>query len=97
MFGELSGAVISVLLMSFREAEMAEFVPDTGSLIIDCDTCTVRGVGCDDCVVNALLDIDVRAADEDLELDADEARALDVLASGGLLPPLRLTHRSQAG
>jgi hypothetical protein len=76
---------------------MAEFAPNTGGLIIDCDTCTVRGVGCDDCVVTALLDLDTQYAHEDLELDPDEARALDVLASGGLLPPLRLTPRSQAG
>jgi hypothetical protein len=76
---------------------MADFAPGAGGLIIDCDTCAVRGVGCDDCVVTALLDLDVQCSDEDLELDPDEARALDVLATGGLLPPLRLTPRSQAG
>jgi hypothetical protein len=75
--------------------------PETGGLIIDCDTCTVRGVGCADCVVTALLDIDFGACEDltshDLELDPAETRALDVLASGGLLPPLRLTPRANTG
>jgi hypothetical protein len=32
-----------------------------------------------------------------VELDPAEARALDALAAGGLLPPLRLTPRAEAG
>ena len=78
-------------------AKFPTFGAEPSGLVIDCDTCTVRGVGCDDCVVTALLDLDVRDAEEDLELDPDEARALDVLASGGLLPPLRLAPRAQTG
>jgi hypothetical protein len=87
----------------FEEAEMADFpeVPGfsapAGGLIIDCDTCTVRGVGCGDCVVTALLDLDDAVAGEDLELDPAEAKALDALAAGGLIPPLRLTPRAQTG
>jgi hypothetical protein len=76
---------------------MTEFSAESGGLIIDCDTCTVRGVGCDDCVVNAVLDLDARSTEGDLELDADETRALQILASGGLLPPLRLSPRAQTG
>jgi hypothetical protein len=80
---------------------MAESTPMSGGLIIDCDTCAVRGVGCGDCVVTALLDIHPSASEDpgygDLELDPDEARALDVLASGGLLPPLRLAPRAETG
>jgi hypothetical protein len=30
---------------------------DTGSIVIDCDDCAVRGVGCQDCVVSFLLGI----------------------------------------
>ena len=67
-----------------------------GGLIIDCDSCTVRGFGCEDCVVTVLLG---RPGEEaPLEpLDDEEARALDVLADGGLIPPLRLSPRSQTG
>ncbi len=50
---------------------------------IDCDTCAVRGLACHDCVVTVLL-----GPPPEL-LEADEVRALDVLAAGGLVPPLR--------
>jgi hypothetical protein len=52
-------------------------------VIIDCDTCTVRGLACGDCVVTVLLG-------PPAVLDADEERALGVLADSGLVPPLRL-------
>jgi len=52
-------------------------------VIVDCDTCTVRGPACGDCVVTFLLG-------PPGALDADEQRALGVLAESGLVPPLRL-------
>lgn len=55
------------------------------SLHIDCDTCLVRGLACHDCVVTALL-----GPPDELSFDADEQRALSVLADSGLVPPLRL-------
>ncbi|HEV8056289.1 MAG TPA: hypothetical protein VGP51_07365 [Nocardioidaceae bacterium] len=55
------------------------------SILIDCDSCTVRGPGCGDCVVTVLL-----GAPPEMRVDAEEARALDVLAASGLVPPLRL-------
>jgi hypothetical protein len=54
---------------------------------IDCDTCTVRGLHCHDCVVTVLL-----GPPPELSLDDDGARALDVLAASGLVPPLRLVQ-----
>jgi len=71
-------------------------------LIIDCDTCAVRGRACDDCVVLVLLDLPDRARpaaqpEGPVALDPAEARALDALAAGGLLPPLRLTPRTGTG
>ena len=54
---------------------------------IDCDTCLVRGLHCHDCVVTVLL-----GPPPELEFDAEEKRALDVLATGGLVPPLRLVE-----
>jgi len=56
-------------------------------MIIDCDTCEVRGLACDDCVVSVLLGAPGAPRPE---LDESERLALDVLAGSGLVPPLRL-------
>ena len=55
------------------------------SVHIDCDTCVVRGLACQDCVVTVLL-----GPPPELGFDEDERRALDVLAGSGLVPPLRM-------
>ena len=60
-------------------------------MLIDCDSCVVRGTGCADCVVSVLLG----APPAGVELDPDEQAAIDVLARTGLVPPLRL-RRSTA-
>ncbi|MCL8027045.1 hypothetical protein [Nocardioides bruguierae] len=52
---------------------------------IDCDTCVVRGLACRDCVVTVLL-----GPPPELTFDDEERAALDLLAEGGLVPPLRL-------
>ena len=52
-------------------------------MVIDCDDCAVRGDACGDCVVAVLLGAPP-------ELEADEQRAIGVLAAAGLIPPLRL-------
>lgn len=54
-------------------------------MIIDCDKCVIRGVGCKDCVISVLLD-----APEQLEFEEPELRAFDALAEAGLVPRLRL-------
>jgi hypothetical protein len=54
-------------------------------MIVDCDTCQVRGHGCAECVVPVLLGSPERGAD----LGPEERRAIAVLAAGGLVPPLR--------
>lgn len=56
-------------------------------MIIDCDTCTVRGDACGDCVVAVLIGAPPA-------LDDQEQRAIGVLAASGLVPPLRLAHDS---
>ncbi len=56
-----------------------------GSLVIDCDSCAVRGLACSDCVVTVLL-----GPPTAIELDRDEVGAIDALAGSGLVPPLRL-------
>ncbi|HEY3924730.1 MAG TPA: hypothetical protein VGL75_09215 [Acidothermaceae bacterium] len=55
-------------------------------MLIDCDSCAVRGLACGDCVVTVLLGIS-RAG---VELDDAEQAAISVLADQGLVPPLRL-------
>jgi hypothetical protein len=67
-------------------------------VLIDCDTCEVRGHACGDCVMTYLLGSVPQAADgadgaadrTAVELDADEQEALRVLADSGMVPPLRL-------
>jgi hypothetical protein len=61
-------------------------VPDMNTTI-DCDTCTVRGLHCHDCVVTVLL-----GPPPELTFDDDGREALDVLAQAGLVPPLRLVQ-----
>ena len=57
---------------------------------IDCDSCVVRGLACHDCVVTVLLGPPPELTE--LTFDDDECRALEVLADGGLVPPLRLVQ-----
>jgi hypothetical protein len=61
-------------------------------VIIDCDSCEVRGLACGDCVVTVLLG----APPAGVELDAAEQAAISALADQGLVPPLRLVTRSVA-
>jgi hypothetical protein len=54
-------------------------------MIVDCDTCAVRGNACRECVVSVVLGGPV-----DLQLGIPEQRAIDVLSDAGLVPKLRL-------
>ncbi len=63
-------------------------------MLIDCDTCQVRGIGCGDCVVSVILG----GPPEGVELDATERAALAVLADAGMVPRLQLvTERDDTG
>jgi hypothetical protein len=55
------------------------------SLHIDCDCCQMRGLACNDCMVTVLL-----GPPPEMGFDDDERRALNALAEGGLIPPLRM-------
>ena len=55
------------------------------SVVIDCDSCLVRGLACHECVVSVIL-----GPPPELGFDDEEARALDVLADSGLVPKLRM-------
>ncbi len=81
-------------------------------MIIECDSCEVRGHACGDCVIGVLLGApeprfaetggaDTPSGAPIVQLDAPERRALDVLAQQGLIPRLRLvatpTRRTPTG
>jgi len=59
-------------------------------MLIDCDTCVVRGKGCQDCVITVLLGMP-----GPIELDAEEQTAIGRLAEAGLVPPLRLVRHHE--
>jgi len=61
-------------------------------MLIDCDSCTVKGAACGDCVVTVLLGSPPEGVE--LELDAVEQAAINTLADHGLVPPLRLVTRA---
>lgn len=63
-------------------------VTSSGTTVIDCDRCSMRGIGCGDCVVTVLLG----GPPFGVELDEAERRAIDVLAEAGLVPPLRMVE-----
>jgi hypothetical protein len=57
---------------------------ETG-MIIDCDSCSVRGLACGECVVSVLL-----GAPPSVEIDPLEQQAIDALGRAGIVPRLRL-------
>jgi hypothetical protein len=60
-------------------------------VLIDCDSCAVRGAACGDCVVTVLLGMpEIGRSASAVELDAAEQAAISALAQHGLVPPLRL-------
>jgi hypothetical protein len=55
-------------------------------MVVDCDTCPVRGVRCDDCVVTALRLVPVHLlTDGELPLDRAERRAVGRFVAAGLV------------
>lgn len=56
---------------------------------IECDTCSVKGPACEDCVVSVLLQAPM-AGESSVDLDGNERAAIAVLADSGLIPPLRM-------
>ncbi|MBA3233143.1 MAG: hypothetical protein H0T17_04215 [Propionibacteriales bacterium] len=71
---------------SHRELPLAP--PADETVVIDCDRCTMRGIGCGDCVVTVLLG----GPPYGVELNDDERNAIDVLSQAGLVPPLRMVE-----
>ena len=81
---------------------MVDMPLEEDRMLIDCDECSMQHTdACEDCVVSLLLNEMLGP----IEVDREQAAALDVLADAGLVPTLRLvprvqtpdTPRSQAG
>ncbi len=55
-------------------------------MIIDCNKCVMKDLGCADCVVTVLLNIDSK---KPANLTKNQSEAINNLATAGLVPPLR--------
>lgn len=60
-------------------------------MLIDCDACGVRGSGCADCVITALVGappagVELTELPNGVELDDVEENAIRALVTGGLNP-----------
>jgi hypothetical protein len=69
---------------------------------ISCDDCSMQcTTACDDCVVTYLLrrdDVgDVRDAADELVLDRDQARVVQLFGAAGMVPRLRYQRHHVAG
>ncbi|HUY64877.1 MAG TPA: hypothetical protein VMV14_10230 [Acidimicrobiales bacterium] len=61
------------------------------TISISCDECSLQDSdACDDCLVSFVLG---RDPDDAVVIDAEEARAVRMLAHAGLVPSLRFTSR----
>lgn len=60
-------------------------------ILVDCDSCAVRGRGCADCVVTVLM-----GGPPEVLVDPEERRAIEVLAASGLVPPLRMVVATES-
>ena len=56
-------------------------------LHVDCETCSVRGIACGECMMSVLIQ-----PVDDPAFDEADVVALATLVDGGLLPPLRLVE-----
>ena len=66
--------------------------PMTQGFTIDCDDCRLQGTdACQDCVVTFICG---REPDDAVVIDAEEHRAVRLLAGAGLVPKLRHERRS---
>src|SRR3954453_6446036 len=83
----MSEGSVTLVVTGNRDAQPTLWEPleDIMGVVIDCDTCAVRGPACDDCVVTVLL-----GPPPETGFGAEEERALAVLASSGLVPRLRM-------
>ena len=93
------GTAPAALRRAALRQTVSEAVASVRAMKIDCDSCTVRGAACTDCVVTFLtipVGIPGRpvlpTAEHPVELVPAEEAAIGVLAVAGLVPRLRLVR-----
>jgi hypothetical protein len=52
----------------------------------------MRDIACKDCVVSVFIEAPRTSASASSEIGAEESRVIDLLASRGMVPPLRYAH-----
>ena len=72
---------------------MSVACPNLLDMIINCDTCVMREIACGDCVVSVLLNIKP-VPGKNAELTNKDKAAINLLATAGLVPPLRFEARN---
>ena len=85
-------SVVRLSVAIRQHAAVAKF--EEMDVIIVCGRCAVRGVACSGCAVTFITEdrasgLPSPASAPVVELDSAETRAFSVLASAGLIPPLR--------
>ncbi|WP_223299352.1 hypothetical protein [Candidatus Planktophila lacus] len=66
-------------------------------MIITCDSCAVRDIGCNDCVLTFLLSTPKKDQRSEIcEIPDTTAEAIDLLSSRGIVRPLRFNSAGRA-
>lgn len=66
-------------------------------MIITCDTCAVRDIGCNDCVLTFLLSAPKKELGaQSCEIPDSTAEAINLLSSRGIVRPLRFNSAQGA-
>jgi hypothetical protein len=52
----------------------------------------MRDIACRDCVVSVLIEAPISTIERGSEIGPEESRVIDLLASRGMIPPLRYAH-----
>jgi hypothetical protein len=61
-------------------------------MIISCESCAVRDIGCDDCILTFFISkVDAKSESEAIAIEIPDstAEAIDLLSSRGIIRPLR--------
>ena len=84
---------------------MSVVARNVSDMIITCDTCAVRDIGCNDCVLTFLLTNPLTnpltnqvksKSDQICEIPDSTAEAIDLLSSRGIVRPLRFNSAQGA-
>ena len=84
-------AVVINALMGIRLTTVSGYTYSL-TMIINCQTCVMRDIACGECVVSVLLDIKPTNG-KNAEFTKNDEAAINLLATAGLVPPLRFKPR----